>query len=372
MADRLPTGISVLDRQLDGGIPPGSILLLSADPASQSESLLYEIAAARGTLYVTTIRSEQAVRDAVDRYRGRVDQLTIRDAGDYPPIDNATRLVKDLPESSNLLVDVVDPLEEADPTRYRAFLNELQTHMVNTGSIAVLHAMHGHDDPPDVAEQRVDIGATDEETAAELVEVGDPVTFTQQVHELADGRLTARGMDNRIGIWAAAEGLRRAAAEGADATVYAVSTVQEEVGLQGARMVGFDLDPDAVIATDVTHATDSPGVPSGKSTGVELSEGPVVARGSANHPALVAAVRDVAAEAEIDVQLQATGSRTGTDADAFYTSRGGTPSLNVGLPNRYMHTPVEVIDTDDLDAVADLLAAFADQSTEYETFAVDV
>jgi len=148
MADRLPTGISVLDRQLDGGIPPGSILLLSADPASQSESLLYEIAAARGTLYVTTIRSEQAVRDAVDRYRGRVDQLTIRDAGDYPPIDNATRLVKDLPESSNLLVDVVDPLEEADPTRYRAFLNELQTHMVNTGSIAVLHAMHGHGDPP--------------------------------------------------------------------------------------------------------------------------------------------------------------------------------------------------------------------------------
>jgi KaiC/GvpD/RAD55 family RecA-like ATPase len=148
MADRLPTGISVLDRQLDGGIPPGSILLLSADPASQSESLLYEIAAARGTLYVTTVRSEQAVRDAVDRYRGSVDRLTIRDAGDYPPIDNATRLVKDLPESSNLLVDVVDPLEESDPARYRAFLNELQTHMVNTGSIAVLHAMHGHGSPP--------------------------------------------------------------------------------------------------------------------------------------------------------------------------------------------------------------------------------
>jgi len=146
MADRLPTGISVLDRQLDGGIPPGSILLLSADPASQSESLLYEIAAARGTLYVTTVRSEEAIRDAVERYRGGVGRLTIRDAGDYPPIDNATRLVRELPESSNLLIDVVDPLEEADSTRYRAFLNELQTHMVNTGSIAVLHAMHG--DPP--------------------------------------------------------------------------------------------------------------------------------------------------------------------------------------------------------------------------------
>jgi KaiC/GvpD/RAD55 family RecA-like ATPase len=147
MADRLPTGISVLDRQLGGGIPPGSILLLSADPASQSESLLYEIAAARGTLYVTTVRSEQAVRDAIERYRGGVDRLSIRDAGDYPPIDNATRLVKDLPESANLLVDVVDPLEETEPTRYRRFLNDLQTHMVNTGSVAVLHAMHGSETP---------------------------------------------------------------------------------------------------------------------------------------------------------------------------------------------------------------------------------
>jgi KaiC/GvpD/RAD55 family RecA-like ATPase len=145
MASRLPTGISVLDRQLDGGIPPGSILLLSADPASQSESLLYEIAAARGTLYVTTVRSEQAVRDAVDRYRGGIDRLSVRDAGTYPPIDNATRLVKDLPENANLIVDVVDPLEDAEPTRYRTFLNELQTHMVNTGSIGVLHAMHGED-----------------------------------------------------------------------------------------------------------------------------------------------------------------------------------------------------------------------------------
>jgi len=236
-----------------------------------------------------------------------------------------------------------------------------------------IHLRDGDDEaPPDIEKQRVDIGAEDEETAAQLVEVGDPVTFTQEVHELADGRLTARGMDNRIGIWAAAEGLRRAVEAGGDATVYAVSTVQEEVGLQGARMVGFDLDPDAVIAADVTHATDSPDVPSGKSTGVELGGGPVVARGSANHPALVAAVRDVASEADLDVQLQATGSRTGTDADAFYTARGGTPSLNVGLPNRYMHTPVEVIDEHDLEALADLLGAVGARAETYAPFGVDL
>ncbi|MEF8786941.1 MAG: M20/M25/M40 family metallo-hydrolase [Haloarculaceae archaeon] len=223
----------------------------------------------------------------------------------------------------------------------------------------------------DIEEQHVDIGVTDEEEAKELVERGDPITFDQTVSELEQDRIAARGLDNRIGIWAAAEGLRRAAEEGADATVYAVSTVQEELGLQGAKMVGFDLDPDAIVATDVTHATDAPGTPGEKSTGVELGEGPVVSRGSANHPKVVDAVRAAAEDADIDVQLQATGSRTGTDADAFYTSRGGIPSLNVGVPNRYMHTPVEVLDLNDLDATADLLAGFALAAGEWE-FSVDI
>ena len=211
----------------------------------------------------------------------------------------------------------------------------------------------------DIEAQHVDIGVEDAEAAEGLVERGDPITFDQTVRELENGRIAARGLDNRIGIWAAAEGLRRAAEIGTENTVYAVSTVQEELGLQGAKMVGFDLAPDAVVATDVTHATDAPDAPAGKKTGVELGGGPVVSRGSANHPRVVSAVRAAAADADIDVQLQATGIRTGTDADAFYTARGGIPSLNVGVPNRYMHTPVEVLDLDDLDATADLLAAFA-------------
>ncbi len=222
----------------------------------------------------------------------------------------------------------------------------------------------------DIGEQHVDIGATDAEEAAALVERGDPVTFRQTVAELENGRVAARGLDNRIGTWAAAEGLRRAARQDPEATVYAVSTVQEELGLQGAKMVGFDLAPDAVVATDVTHATDSPGAPRDKGSGVELGEGPVVGRGAANHPAVVAAVRDAAETADIDVQLSAAGSRTGTDADAFYTARGGIPSLNLGVPNRYMHTPVEVLELADLDRTADLLAAFAAQADG--DFAVDL
>jgi putative aminopeptidase FrvX len=103
-----------------------------------------------------------------------------------------------------------------------------------------------------------------------------------------------------------------------------------------------------------------------------LGAGPVVARGSANHPKLVEATRTVAEDEGIDVQLQASGSFSGTDADAFYTTRGGIPSLNVGLPNRYMHTPVEVVDLADLEAAAELLAAVAVRVGAFAPFTADV
>jgi endoglucanase len=229
----------------------------------------------------------------------------------------------------------------------------------------------GEEEYSDIQAQFVDVGAEDGEAARELVDVGDPVTVSTRVEQLHGGRMAARGMDNRIGVWSAAEGLRRAVAADVEATVYAVSTVQEEVGLQGAKMVGFDLAPDAAVAVDVTHATDYPDIEEKRRGPVELGGGPVISRGSANHPVLVNLAREAAAE-EIDVQLQAAGVRTGTDADAFYTSRGGIPSLNVGLPNRYMHTPVELIDTADLDAAAELLGAMAREAGDYDDFGIEI
>ena len=230
-----------------------------------------------------------------------------------------------------------------------------------------IHLRDRDDDAPaDIENQYVDVGATSREEAAELVEVGDPVTFSSGVQDLLGSRLAARGMDNRIGIWAAAEGLRRASERGTEATVHAVATVQEEVGLEGAQMVGFGLDTDAFVAVDVTHATDAPGAPNDETSPVSLGDGPVVARGSTNHPGLVAGVRETADDEGVDVQLQAAGSSTGTDADAVFTAGGPTPSLNVGLPNRYMHTPVEVVDTEDLDALADLLGAVGMRIGEFD------
>lgn len=172
MAGRLPTGITVLDRQLGGGIPAGSIVLLSASPASQSELLLYELTATRGTLYLTTVRSDQAVQDALDRFEGHAGRPTIRDIAGDAPLDHANRLVSTLPEGANLIIDTADVLERTDHARYRSFLNHLQTTMVNTGGLAVLHGLKGRSVPShrDLTEHVADV-VFDLETSVDGSEV---------------------------------------------------------------------------------------------------------------------------------------------------------------------------------------------------------
>ena len=161
MSRRLSTGIDVLDRQLDGGIPTGSIVLFSADPASQSELLLYEVTAVRMTLYLTTIRSDQAVSDALERTSRytTVGDPTIRDIGVEAPLDQGNKLLGTLPAESTLIIDSLDPLERQEASRYRYFLNQLQTQMQNTDSIAILHAMDGRSVPAlrDVTEHMADV-----------------------------------------------------------------------------------------------------------------------------------------------------------------------------------------------------------------------
>lgn len=228
------------------------------------------------------------------------------------------------------------------------------------------------DEPEEVHRQHVDIGAADDAEARELVDVGDPITASVSIRDLAGSRVAGRALDNRVGTWVAAEALRRTAEQNVESTVYAVSTVQEEVGLRGAKMVGYDVHPDAAVAIDVTHSSDHPQWPDTMHAEVALGEGPVVSRGAANHPELVKATRSAAAAEHIFFQLQTTSKDTGTDADAFYTERGGIPSLYLGLPNRYMHTPAEVVDLADLDAAADLLVALADREAGRDGFQVEI
>jgi len=305
--------------------------------------------------------------------------VAVLEGGDAPTIalaghgDEIGFIVRDVTDDGFVRIDRIGGADRTVSRGQRVTVHTRDGHVPGVVGQTAIHLRNTDDDSvEDVAEQLVEIGAEDAGEALELVDRGDPVTIGQQILELANGRISARGLDNRVGIWAAAEGLRRAAERDVDARVCAVSTVQEELGLQGAKMVGFDLAPDAVLAVDVTHATDTPESPAKQSTGVELSAGPVVSRGSANHPVLVDGVRETAERADTDLQLQAAGIRTGTDADAFYTSRGGIPSVRLGVPNRYMHTPVEVIDPADLDATAELMGAFAARATEYAPFSVEI
>lgn len=156
---RLATGIDVLDRQLGGGIPAGSVVLLAADPASQSELFLNELTTTRGTLWISTLRSEVAVQDSLDRCISPTGSPTIRDVGGDAPLDTANKLVRDLPEGANLIIDVVDILERNEVPRYRKFLNGLQTHMVNTRGLTILHGLKGESVPEnrDLTEHMADI-----------------------------------------------------------------------------------------------------------------------------------------------------------------------------------------------------------------------
>ena len=152
----------------------------------------------------------------------------------------------------------------------------------------------------------------------------------------------------------------------------AVSTIQEENGLYGATMAGYRVRPDAALVVDVTHAADIPICSKPKHGDVKLGGGPVVSFGSANHPVLVERLRKIAEEKKIPIQFEVNPRFTGTDADAIFVQRGGIPTVCIGLPNRYMHSPVEVIDLADLEALARLLAEFCLDVRADDAFAVKV
>jgi putative aminopeptidase FrvX len=319
--------------------------------------------------FVDTVETD-AYGNAVATHEGESD-LAIAVTGHADEIGYA---VSSITEEGFLRIV---PVGGSDPSVSQGTQIEIQTDDGPVNGVIAQTAIHLRDrgedgDTPDIAAQHVDIGAEDREAAADIVEVGDPAIPAVGVHDLAGSRIAGRGIDNRAGIWVAAEALRRAVDRDLDVTVHAVATVQEEVGLKGAEMVGTEIDADAVIAVDVTHASDNPAYPSDQANDVALGEGPVVGRGAANHPEVADAVREAATEADLPVQLMVAGRRTGTDADAFYTQRGGTPSLNLGIPNRYMHTPVEVIDLEDLDAAAAVAVETAAQAAGRSDFHVSL
>jgi len=212
---------------------------------------------------------------------------------------------------------------------------------------------------PKIHELWIDIGARSKKEALKRVSIGDPIVFDSAFEILAGRFAVARGFDDKMGAFAVAEALRLLARrKRLKAAVYGVASVQEEITFAGAKTSAFAIKPDVAIAVDVTPATDTPGVSKEKYGEIKLGKGPVIDRGSAVSPAVEEMLRKIADKHRIPYQLSAAPARTGTDADAVYMTRAGVACGLVSVPNRYMHTPIEIIHLDDLEQCARLMAAF--------------
>ncbi|MDD3574629.1 M42 family metallopeptidase [Methanospirillum sp.] len=203
----------------------------------------------------------------------------------------------------------------------------------------------------------IDVGATTAEEVAELgIEIGTPVTIEQELIQLANNRVTGKALDNRVGVLVLIETLKKMKTS---MTVYAVFTVQEEVGLKGAKVSAYALHPDIAIATDVTIPGDHPGVTK-KEASVEMGKGPVLVlasasgRGLLSDTRLVSWLRSAGDKMKIPYQLE-VGDGGNTDASIINLVRDGIPSIPLSVPSRYIHSPVEVVDLKDVESTIDLL-----------------
>lgn len=205
----------------------------------------------------------------------------------------------------------------------------------------------------------LDIGAKSKEETAEVIRIGDPVTLELGYQEMRNGFANSPGMDDKTGLWVCFEALRRAKSKGLNVALFAVATVQEEIGLRGATTSAYGVNPHVGIAVDVTHATDCPTIDMNQQSDIKLGGGPVIYRGPNMNPVVVDHLRRTADMEDIPCQWGALGRGSPTDANAIQLSRGGAAAGLVSVPNRYMHSAVEMISLHDIDACADLLAGFA-------------
>jgi putative aminopeptidase FrvX len=208
----------------------------------------------------------------------------------------------------------------------------------------------------------VDIGARTLADATERgVRVGDPGVVDTRVVELGNNLIASRAVDNRIGAFVVLEVLRELSrGEAPVAHVTAVATTQEEIGYSGggARPSAFRIDPRLAVVVDLTFATDAPGVEKKQLGDHKIGSGPVLSRGSSIHPLMFERMAETAEAQGIPYTIQGSPRLTSTDADAIYLQRHGVATAVISVPNRYMHSPNEVVSLDDVDATIKLIAAF--------------
>jgi endoglucanase len=223
-----------------------------------------------------------------------------------------------------------------------------------------IHMMRGGDDNPKlkIEDLWIDIGAASKEEALKRVAIGDTITYSSQIEHLTDDLIVSKATDNKVGVYIAAAVMQELAKKKINASYYAVASVGEETTMKGARTSAYRIEPDIAIAVDVTFTSDIPGSDKRIYGDVGLAKGPTLSLGAALHPAVNKKLMELAKKHDIPVQIEIAASGTGTDADAIHGLKTGTATAVLGIPNRYMHSPNEVISLSDLDKAVKLIAEF--------------
>ncbi len=224
---------------------------------------------------------------------------------------------------------------------------------------------------PEIKSLWIDIGAQSRREAEELVQLGDPITFTETFTPLVGDRATARGFDNTAGAVIIAEAMRLLKEDGGlhrGVGVHGVATVQEEIGSRGAHAAAYAVAPATSIVVDMDHATDLPPLEETQHGSLRVGQGPTIGRGANINPVVFDLLTSAAREEDIPFQVSVFASITPTDANATQVSRSGVPTGLVGVPLRYMHTPSETLSLTDVERCARLVAAYCRRITPETDF----
>ncbi len=207
----------------------------------------------------------------------------------------------------------------------------------------------------------IDIGAKDAKDAEKMgIEVGSTVTLDREFQRLANDNVTGKAFDNRVGLVMLVEAMRRISKLKVKANVFAVGTVQEEVGLKGARTSAYGINPDVAIATDVTIPGDHPGIDK-QEAAVEMGKGSVITimeaggRGAIVPERIINWLKETGDKNKIKYQVEVSEGGM-TDAASIHLIRNGIPTGVISAPARYIHSPVEMVNINDVDSGAELIA----------------
>lgn len=223
-----------------------------------------------------------------------------------------------------------------------------------------IHMMRGEEGSPKLKLEDlwIDIGASSKEDALKRVSIGDIATYNSHFEMLSDDLVVTKATDNKVGVYVAARVMQELAKKKLKANYYAVCSVGEETTMKGAGTSAFQIEPDIAIAVDVTFTSDIPGADKRVFGDVALGKGPTLSIGAALHPVIKDRLIQAAEKLKLPYQIEIAPGRTGTDADAIHALRAGAATAVIGIPNRYMHSPNEVISLSDLENAVKMTAAF--------------